>query len=159
MQSVITKAIVATKDTSAQASAERRAPEFHASCDRIDERVCDLATLDQSNPFRTPRYVRAMRALGKEPWLFLNRVGDHIVTGCIGFLESGRLNRMLEIPSIPPVMRTDPFWQGLHAFCREHHVTRLSLQSFASAGGEIGVPERETERRSRTEYVLDLQAP
>jgi GNAT acetyltransferase-like protein len=158
MHRVLTKAPFASGNTFAQVSAElQQAPEFHASCDRIDELACDLASLDRCNPFRTPRYVQAMRALGQEPWLFFNRVGENIVTGCIGFLQSGRLNRTLEIPSIPPVMRTDPFWQGLQAFCREHHVSRLSLQSFGSAGGEIGVLESETERQSRTEYVLDLQ--
>jgi len=133
------------------------APEFHASRDRIDEFASDLAALEPRNPFRTPQYAQAMRSLGKVPWVFFTREGGNIVAGCIGFVQSGRLNRLLELPSIPPVGRTDPFWHGLRAFCRGERISQLSLQSFGSSGGGIAEIEGETERRSRVEYVLELQ--
>jgi len=133
--------------------------EFHASRDFQSEACSELASLDPLNPFRTTAYASAMNSLGKEPWLFYSKENGRVIHGCWGFLETGRLSRTLDIPSAPNLTRLDPFWIHLSDFCRQHRVSHLSIQTFASTKAEIPTMEGEIERRSRVEHYLDLRNP
>lgn len=133
--------------------------QFHAQSDFSSDLCSEVASLEPLNPFRSWAYAQAMTSLGKEPWLFYAQEQGRIVTGCFGFLRSGRINRSLEIPSIPAIPEQDEFWGNLAHFCSERRVSRLSIQSFASAGADIPSMTGEIERRQRNEYFIDLQAP
>jgi hypothetical protein len=82
-----------------------------------------------------------------------------MTNGCLAFLRSGRINRSLEIPSVPCLTSEDAFWTHLVGFCRQEGVTQLSVESFASSTAVIPSLRGETGRRARTEYVLDLSKP
>ncbi len=135
------------------------AAEFHASQDFQTAKGNEVAALEPRNPFRAPAYAKAMRALGTQPWLFYLEDGGSITSGCLGFLRTGRLERSLEIPSVPDLPSADTFWSSLFSFCRQQRITRLSAESFSSCNTAIPRVAAETDRRTRIEYVLDLQGP
>jgi len=132
--------------------------EFQAS-ERISPELCsELSALEPRNPFCTWAYASAMHALGARPWLLCWKDGDRLVAGCLGFLRIGRLNRSLEIASLP-CLAPDMFWTELIKFCHRTRVNQLSVGSFASPRAEIPSLPGETGRRPRVEYVLALQEP
>jgi Acetyltransferase (GNAT) domain len=135
------------------------ATEFYASQDFQTAKGHEVATLEPRNPFRAPAYAKAMQALGTQPWLFYLEEGGSITCGCLGFLRAGRLERSLEIPSVPGLPSDDTFWSGLFSFCRQQRITRLSTESFGSCNTAIPHVAAEIDRRTRIEYVLDLRDP
>src|ERR1700682_4020469 len=90
-----------------------------------------VAQLSPTNPFYTPAYCAAMRAVGYDPVVFSCMDGKADVA-CTGFIRSGRLNRSLEITSIPLLQADSVFWSGLLSFCREAKVSILEVDSFGS---------------------------
>jgi hypothetical protein len=66
------------------------------------------------------------------------------------------LNRAIDIPSIANVGSETLFWNGIVDTCKRRRVTRLEVDSFASATTSIPPLPNETARHSRAEYVLDL---
>lgn len=123
------------------------------------ELVTCAATMAPANPFVTAGYLAAQAALGFTCWGMGIEEKDGPTTITFGFLKRGRLNASLEITSMPPVDTGSPFWRGLHEFCRIHRVTRLTVNSFASPCADIPPLGRETDRYSRTEFVIDLMTP
>ena len=132
------------------------ATEFLAEKDVSPELASTLMKLAPANPFCTPSYAEAMAENGHQPWLLGIKRRGQVVAGCYGFLFSGRLNRGLQIPSLPDVPCDDVFWDGLLRFCSVHRITCLELQSFASSATHIPRLPGEVERQERCEYVLDL---
>ncbi len=101
-----------------------------------------LSKIDPTNPFYTSKYAEYRRRLDQETVLFLLEEEGQIVAGYPGFITSGRLNKQLEIPSMPGLLYAGPtFWEGVERFCREARVTGLSINSFASLPGG-GLPDR-----------------
>jgi len=119
---------------------------------RCSESLGGAAEADPTNPFWTAPYARAMSALGFRSFTFF--AGE---SACAAFLKSGRVNRTLEIPSVPP--SSELFWRGVRDFCRRNRVTHLEANSFASAPATIPSMAGEIARRTRFEFVLDLQKP
>ena len=120
--------------------------------------LAELGALLPTNPFATPAFFDSQRQLGFSAWvLALRDEGKALRAGCGAFFRAGRLNRSLEVVSLPPVAADDPFWPGLRAFCRQRGVTVLQLDSFGSASA-AGIPPlgARCTRRSRLEFVLDL---
>ena len=130
--------------------------EFHASSEFTRESCAEIAALDPCNPFCTFEYAESMRALGTQPWVLSVRQDGRAVEGCLGFLRAGRLNRSLEIPSVPSLVSGDIFWTGLIDLCREKRVGGLSVGSFASSSAAIPMLPGEAGRRARVEHVLTL---
>jgi hypothetical protein len=130
--------------------------EFYASSEFTPDTFTEIAALDPSNPFFTFEYAKSMRALGMQPWALSIREDGRALEGCPGFLSAGRLNRSLEIPSVPCLASETIFWAGLTDFCRRERVSRLSVGSFASPCAAIPKLPGETGRRVRVEYVLTL---
>ena len=126
--------------------------------DQISAELCvELSALDSRNPFLTPAYAEAMQDLGAQAWLFYLKDGGCLREGCFGFLRTGRLNRSLEIHSLPELAAPNIFWSGLTDFCRRAGVSHLNVGSFASSRVEIPSLAGQTYRRSRVEHVLSLQ--
>jgi hypothetical protein len=132
------------------------AAEFHANRDLTRDLCNELAGLEPHNPFRTLAYANAMRDMGTQPWLLCLKEKDRIVGGCLGFLKVGRLNRILEIPSVPFVPPGSLFWTGLVDFCHKTRVSELLVNSFASKSADIPMLPGEMGRRTRVEYTVPL---
>ncbi len=133
---------------------------FRAAAEPSPELCAQAEALDPTNPFCTPAYVDALRKQGAAPWLLMVADGDRLLSACAAFLRSGRLNRGLEIVSLPPLEAPAVFWDGLRQWARQQRITQLEVGTFASAGMQsipaLGI---EIRRRPRVEYVLDLEDP
>ena len=73
----------------------------------------------------------------------------------LGLLHRGRLNRRLEIPSIPGRVPAE-FWTETLAYCRAERIGLVDLDSFGSEGRTVPPLPGETRRWPRTELVLAL---
>ncbi len=133
--------------------------EFFAEPDPSLELCTKVAALEPTNPFYMPNYIEFKRALGFQPWVFALRQDGRIVSGCTSFAKSGRLNRSLEITSLPILPDSNKFWEGLLQFCREARISQLEINSFASSSTTIPRLPGEIRRRVRCEYVLELEKP
>lgn len=133
--------------------------EFNASEELTPEQCEEIAALDPYNPFYTYAYSKAREAVDSKAWLLSVKQDRRTVAGCLGFMKTGRLNRSLEIPSLPSVTAEDPFWNGVLNFCRRERVSDLVAHTFASSNVTIPLIAGETSRRARVEYVLNLAGP
>jgi hypothetical protein len=132
---------------------------FEAARDGSPEELLELSKLAPANPFCTAGFVDARRAEGEQAWILGLRNGCSLVAGCVGFVSTGRLSRMMEIqslPTLPTLGAGDMFWQGVLDVCRRHGIARLRALSFGSKMVTIPKLGRELWRKPRTEYVLDL---
>jgi hypothetical protein len=133
--------------------------EFHTTKDFPRDLCNEISALEPCNPFHTLGFADAMQALGAQPRLLYTADQGLLLKGCLGFLRSGRLNRSLEIPSVPGFTSDDIFWTSLVNLCRQERVTQLGVDSFASASAVIPSLPGEVSRQSRIEYILDLGSP
>jgi lipid II:glycine glycyltransferase (peptidoglycan interpeptide bridge formation enzyme) len=129
---------------------------FQADMEASSESLEKLARLSPANPFYTSAYCEAMRALGYDPVLLSCSEGE-LEVSCSAFIKSGRLNRSLEITSMPQLPAATEFWQGLLNFCHEAKVSILEVNTFASRYVAIPRLGQETGRKHRIEFVLDLR--
>jgi hypothetical protein len=123
-----------------------------------DARLRELGSAQPDNPFATSAYADSRRRVGYAIWLLALRSADEtMISGCLGLVTTGRLNRTLEIPSLPGLGVDSAFWTGLREFCRSHGVTTLALDTFASPSG-VEIPDvgARSTRRDRQEFVVDL---
>lgn len=72
-------------------------------------------------------------------------------------MSSSFLRNSLVIPSLPPVSRPEVFCPGLLDLCQELKVWRLQIDTYSSLTVEIPQLPGELERRTRCEFVLDLE--
>jgi len=120
--------------------------------------VDELAAILPANPFATCSFFESRRRVGYAAWVLgLHDDANRLEYGCGGFLRTGRLNRTLEILSLPAVGVDSLFWDGLREFCRRHGVTKLEIGTFASSA-DVAIPDFDSHcmLRSRCEFVLDL---
>ncbi len=115
-----------------------------------------LAGLDPANPFHTEAYLAAKRELGFRPVVITAEGGGLTVAACAAFLKDGRLNRILEIPSLASFVAGSSCWNALMEFCGNSQVAELIVDTFASPAVEIPTLPGERERRERCEFVVDL---
>jgi hypothetical protein len=132
-------------------------PRFLAVADPTQSLLADAASLAPTNPFVTAGFVASRRRRGVQPWLLCVDADSHLVSACVAFVRSGRINCSLEISSLTELPRAEPFWQGLLRFCAAHRVTQLEVNSFASTVARIPKLPGEQHRTRRCEHVLDLQ--
>lgn len=132
---------------------------FEATPDPPPELCGLLADSAPANPFCRPEYLGAMRALGYQPWALLVRAQGRPAAGCAAFLRRGALNRTLLVASHPHLDDGDgeAFWGGVAGLCRQRRITYLEVESFAATGGGLPPLPDVLWRRSRSEYVVDLQ--
>ena len=116
-----------------------------------------VAALTPDNPFHTQAYIEAMRSLGLQVVVLCLVHDGQLVSACPAFIRSGRLNKTLEITSLPLLADADIFWNGLREFCRSAGVTILEINSYGSRVAEIPDLEFETTRTARAEYIINLQ--
>jgi lipid II:glycine glycyltransferase (peptidoglycan interpeptide bridge formation enzyme) len=114
------------------------------------------AAVEPVNPFHTPQYIASRQVLGEQPVMLVLEDGGDVVAGCAGFIRSGRLSTQIEVTSAPAVPQTSPWWDGLHAWCRNERIWDLHVRTFGSQPGGIPPMTGEASRESRVEYVLDL---
>src|SRR2546428_10715956 len=132
--------------------------EFDAEPDPSAELCAQVSALAPTNPFYTAAYVKAQQSLGYHPWILYLQEQGRMRSACIAFMKAGRLNRVLEITSLPALAEPEVFWKGLLDFCRRRGITRLSVESFGSSSAAIPALPGEHARSERCEYVLDLTA-
>jgi hypothetical protein len=116
----------------------------------------ELARQDSANPLFTWKHAQAMREAGVNPCVLGIRDGRRLTCGSSAILRKGRLNRSLEILSLPDIDNGEAFWDGLLRHCRSARITRLELGSWASHRAEIPQLPGEISRRKRWEFVIDL---
>jgi len=116
-----------------------------------------VAASDPTNPFCTPEYESASKALGEQPRFIGLFRHSELVSGCIGFLSGSLLLRSLTIPSLPNLPSPEVFWRGLVKLCRDLKVWRLQIDTYCSQTADIPRLPGELTRRPRREYVLDLE--
>ena len=128
---------------------------FHTQAAPTEALCARVAARFAANPFCTPNFVAARAAGGQTPWIFW--VGDaaEMLTGCTAFVDSGRLTRTLEIPSLPEGV-DNAFWTGVKTFCSDRRITDLVVNSFASSESVIPCLAHEVARRKRCEFVVHL---
>ena len=131
---------------------------FCAEPDPPGESCALLAALAPENPFHTYAYVEAMESLGYQPWLLSQCEEGRVLSACMAFMKSGRLNRSLEITSLPCLPDSHLFWEGLLRFSHEVGISHLVVDSFAAASASIPSMPGEVSRRARTEYLLELKS-
>jgi hypothetical protein len=136
---------------------EEAAMSFFVNAEPSSEDCRELAELVPGNPFYTSGFVSTMRSLGAEPWILGLRQRGKIVSGCTGFVRRGRVNRRLDIVSIPDVANLESFWNGLATHCRNAGISIVNAGSFCSSNKVIPKICGETKRTDRWEFVLDLQ--
>lgn len=115
-----------------------------------------VAAFQPENPFYTKAYIDSMRVHGFASFALLLENNEELLTACTAFSKRGRLNRRLEITSLPELADSRVFWTGLLKFCTESGVSVLEINSFASNTAVIGKITDETARKSRCEFQLDL---
>jgi Acetyltransferase (GNAT) domain len=118
----------------------------------------ELQALAPANPFFSSGYLSAMASLGTSPWVLGLRRNGRVIAGCPAFFRRGKFERGLEIMSLPEWPEPAAFWSRLLEICRQSGVTQLNVGSFCSREQQIPPLARETSRRSRWEFVLDLTA-
>ena len=79
-----------------------------------------------------------------------------IISACTAFLKSGRLNRRLEITSLPALPNGSEFWDGLVEFCKASGISILNVETFGTMAATIPTLKGETYRSGRYEFQLDL---
>lgn len=135
-------------------------PRFRAeSSPSVETRGC-LEDGSPTNPFATGSYLDAMELQGYEPWIFSVEQNNCLLGGCGASMKTGRLNRWLQIDSLPPFERKEEheaFWSGLAEFCDDHRVSFLQLSSFGARSVVIPRFRHEIWRRRRFEFVLALE--
>jgi Acetyltransferase (GNAT) domain len=118
-----------------------------------------LAASDRTNPFCSAQYLAYRSADGSEPWvLYLEEQGE-MIAACAAFMKTGKLGRLLEIPSLPGLPDNDAFWKGLLEFCAGAKVSDLLVNTFASRRSDIPSLSKENWRKRRCEYYLECQHP
>lgn len=110
-----------------------------------------------ANPFATVGYARARERSGEQVCAFIDSQSGNVVP-CFGFLRRGRVNRRLEIASLPDAAGAEAFVGQLEALAIRHGITILELNTFASAMRHLP-PFRREQRRDRVEWVVDLHRP
>lgn len=114
--------------------------------------------LAPANAFATLAYARARESLGESCCVLGLESNGAMHSACLGFIREGRVNRSLEVPSLPAMDDEGAFYAGLLEFCRARRVTALELNSYASPRAKIPPLPRETWRHARLEWVLRLSS-
>ncbi len=130
--------------------------EFRAVTEPSRDLFEQISALAPENPFYTSSYVESVRLSGVEPFALLLESDGKILSACTAFLKSGRLNRRLEITSLPALPEGTEFWKGLIDFCRASEISILQIETFGSSETVIPELDGETSRISRYEFQLDL---
>lgn len=119
-----------------------------------------LKMLEAARPadtFATVRFCRGMEALGYTPHLLGLFDGDHLKTGCLGFLKRGKLGHWFEVRNLPEFPADSPFWTGLMKTLKELGVWDVELRSVSHTGIPDLFPNQA--RDQGTEYVWHLPPP
>lgn len=121
-----------------------------------------LAALAPTNPFATPAFVAAQRALGRDAVVLTLRDGERTVFACAALLTGRAPARLLSIPSAPGFRSTDEarcFTEGIESIVRASHVCEAEIGSFASPESAAPLFAGRGVHRARVEYLLDLERP
>jgi len=130
---------------------------FSVIRDPAGEEVACLEEIDPDNPFLTASYVEARRIMGARVVLFAEREDGVITGGTLGYLQGRALLPWLEITTSPVGLADEPsFWDGVRLFCRRARVVSVEAGSFGSRKAVLPEWSTPVERRSRTEWRLNL---
>jgi len=109
-----------------------------------------------TNPFLTLAYARARQSLGDQAVLVGGpNTNKNALT--VAFLRRGRLNRSLEIPSLPVAAEHQEFWTSVLQQCSEMGITHLEVNTFGSEPFRLPDLRGEKSRIERREFCLNLE--
>ena len=131
---------------------------FSADLETGPEAAEAVAKLCPANPFFTPSYLQAMRSQGHQPWRLEMRERNQGGGACFCYVRAGRINKTLSIPSLPAMAAHSEFWEGLLRQVRAINISRLEVNTYCSPLLAIPALSGETRRRTRYEYIVELQA-
>jgi hypothetical protein len=134
-------------------------PYFEVICRPTRAHIDIIEQLNPHSPFNTAAYAAACSEMRVMPYVFALKARSTTVSGCLGFLQRGRISRRLEIVSAPRISEPDIFWDGVFDFCRKQRVWDLDIETYASDVTGIPSLPGEVSRRKRCEFVLDLERP
>src|SRR5208283_2135974 len=106
---------------------------FFAETERTEDLCSAIAALEPANTGYTWGYVSAVAKTGAKPVVIGTNEAGKLTCGCPAFIRMGKLNRSLQIQSLPRIPVGSEFWDGLLAFCREGRFHRVSFESYGSA--------------------------
>lgn len=129
--------------------------EFHAELNPSKELLKEVEVSAPTDPFFSSAYAEALRSAGQQHWILSQRQQARMVSACPAFVTNGRLNRSLEIMSLPEMPDGEKFWNGVFSLCRQARISHLKVKTFISSGARIPALDGEISRRTRTKYVLD----
>ena len=133
--------------------------QFYAEANPSREICRIFSDLAPENAFLTPAYVRSMTMTGSQPFLLSLKQDGNFELACLALMRAGKMNRSLKIDSLP-LFRSDRqeeiFWNALLELCKEKKISRLQINTFASARAVIPAISGETWRKQRYEFVLPL---
>jgi hypothetical protein len=132
---------------------------FFSETERTEDLCSAIAALEPTNAGYTWGYVSAVAKTGAKPIVIGTSEAGKLICGCPAFVRRGKLNRSLQIQSLPRIPAGSEFWDGLIAFCRKGRLHRVSIESFGSGSAEIPVLEGQTRHDKRWEFLLDLNQP
>lgn len=122
--------------------------------DRTSSEIVSLSA--PANPMITWPFVQAMQETGHQACILGLYDSEQWHSATIGYLRSGRLNRSLDVLSLPDLPNPEPFWTGLLDYCGRRRISNLSIQSFSSNAVVLPALKGELSRQQRTEFALDL---
>lgn len=117
--------------------------------------LAEVGQQDPANPFLTPAYSRARRAMGELPIVLIDGTQPSGVKLTVAFLRVGRTSRALDIPSLP-MSPSIAFFSGVGRLSRDHGIYETIFNTYASPSVTVPPLTRELERVPRTEHYFDL---
>lgn len=133
--------------------------EFHAELNPSKELLKEVEGSAPTDPFFTAAFAGALQSTGQQPRILLLRKNKQVLSACPAFATNGRLNRSLNIMSLPEMPDGEKFWEGVFSLCRQDRISLLKAKTFISSGTRIPVLKGEISRQTRTKYVLDPTNP
>jgi hypothetical protein len=129
---------------------------FRAESPVTSELCEDVSRLDPVNPMLTWRYVQAMIETGCQPVMLGLWEAGRWTAAAVAFLRAGRLQRELELVSLPRLPEPEVFWKGLLDYSRRERISGISIETFGSTEAAIPALPGEFSRTKRSEFVIDL---
>ncbi len=120
------------------------------------ELLSEIGRLSPDSPFNSPAYAEALASRNVSICALATVHDDRLVEGCLAVISGRPWYRRLKINSVPYLVDSALFWQGVQRFCHERRIREIEIQTFASKSPSLPTFGREVSSTSRCEYVIDL---
>ncbi len=136
---------------------------FNAQKVSNNEQISCLAALTDWPCVWSETWLRAYTPNGGAVFVFQVLRDNYPVAIAFGILSKRFLRGTLNLPTYPRFLESDSaidaiFWDGLHSFCRKHHVLLMHLNSFETLTPLCTDPgfDKLVSKKTRTEFIINL---